>query len=201
MDWTLIEDYLKRNTDESLALALLEYDKSLTRELSSRGSHKDFQEMLGGAKFISNLTEVSKARNVLEKIVAIPGFKIDRKELEEAINAYHLALVDTLAAEGKPSIYDKIFLALKQFIFTAKGMRFKKILLGVVLLFAFIYFLSGTSVGKSFGEGIVSNINAAAIFLVSALAVFAATVIVAAIALLFFDRLRRGQTIGKEKES
>jgi len=196
MDWTIIEQYLKTNTDEALILALLEYDKTLNKELSAGSAEtKNFDELLANSKGISNLREVSQARQLLEKVVSVPSFKPAREDLEKAINAYHLALVEYLADEGKPSFYDKLFLLAKQLLFTAKGKNLKKIILLVMGFFVFVYLLAGTSVGKAFGEAVVTGANSAVALLLGALAVFVATLGIAAISLFFFDRVRRGREI------
>jgi hypothetical protein len=198
MDWTVIEDYLKTNTNESLTLALLEYDKILTRELRKPfEAHKNFDELLGATDAISNLFEVKNARSLLEKIVAIPNFRPKRDDLEKAINAYHAALLDLLAKNASLSVYERMFLIFKQLIFTAKGKRLKQIVIALTAFFVFVYILAGTAVGKAFGDIVVRSTNTAAVFVLSVLAVFVATLAVAAISLFFFDRIRRGQEIKK----
>lgn len=200
IDWTVIENLLKQNTDSALVQALLEYDKLVRQLMSKRGiPGLTFSHKIENAKMIlTNIPDLEKARKMRDRILDEIDFLPHRRELEMAINAYHQAVVDLASSRADLSLLRRTIQLLRFYIFSKKGSTYKKLGVALFSLFAFIYFLGGTALGVAISQGVVTFVNTVFTWFVFLILMLVSAGFVAALTLVYFDKRRRMQIANDE---
>ena len=200
IDWTLIETLLKQGSDSALVQAILEYDKLVRQLMAQRGIPGiTFAHKMENAKMIlSDIPSLEKARNSRDKILEELDYRLSRPELESSINAYHQAVVDLASSRADLSLWRRAIQTIRFYAFSKKGSTYKKIGIGFLSVFAFVYFLGGTALGVGISSGVVTFINTVFTWLIFLILMLLAAGFLAALTLVYFDKRRRLQIVKEE---
>jgi len=185
--WQKVDDALAENTPSGYKMAIIEADKVLNFFLKKKGyPGEDTKERLFLAKSeISNLEELKKA--IKTKGLLLNEFEVNLNSLdcEEIVSAYKEA-----AEELSKSITGKSWLLIfAPFLRWKKrgghGKRFFKYFL---LILISIWFLFGTEIGQTVGEGVVAFFSFLFNWFLIILSLAAGVFLVVVLSFIYFEK-------------
>ena len=163
-DWKSVENYLKKDTDDSIRLAIIESEKVFLKVVNSKGySAKKKEDRIEAAiKELKNPDGFLKAREKYFKLIEIVGFDIgDPYSGKEVVNSYKEAINDLLFGiidEKSLSSFKYRFWHIYFYLYSNR--RFiKKFFTWFAIIVLVMLFIADTDIGRNIFDLLIEKIH------------------------------------------
>lgn len=193
INWQIIEDCMAEKGASGYKMALIEADKLLDKALKDAGyPGKSIEERIDSGKAnFSNLKNLKKAREKRNLVLNELSYNLNSIEVEEAVKAYHQALLDI---EGNPEAKLNLVgraLALIKYYIPSKRKFLGKILIYFVSIILLVKFLAKTKTGQNITQGVVSFSDFVFNWVITVVILVAAVVTIVTLSILYFEKRKK----------
>lgn len=163
-DWKIIEEYLIKDNEESLKMAIIEADKIFLKVVRSKGYKSKDEEgkILQAIKEMKNPEAFLASREKTRRIINEIGFEFgDPYSAKEVILAYKEGVEDLLFGiieEKRLQSFKYRFWGIYYFFYKNRK-KFQKILIAVLVIVLMMLFIADTELGKNMFDLIIEKIH------------------------------------------
>ncbi len=157
INWSIVKESLEEGTISGYKIAVIEAGKILENLLRQKGypGKTIHDRILNARDYFHNLEGLLRAEKIRQNLVNNLEYQLTSIQVEDAINAYHQAVID-LTGNEKASLnpLQKMKLSLKYYI-PSKKKFFALVLGGIFIFLLAVLILADTGFGRSFIQGVV----------------------------------------------
>ncbi len=157
INWSIVKEALEEGTISGYKIAVIEAGKILEKLLEQKGypGRTTRERILNARDYFHNLEGLLRAEKIRQNLVNNLEYQLTSLQVEDAINAYHQAVIDLNSNEkANLNLFQKAKLSLKYYLPSKK--KFLTVVLGSIFLFLLmVLILADTSIGRSFIQGVV----------------------------------------------